>query len=98
MGKLTDNMESVRLSCPTLSQPLTLCSVNNNIADLGSTVPVCSLGHEPLLFNFSISVVFEDSLLLLLLLPRKNKHICSPHSSSNLLSGSQVVPHLPWVQ
>ena len=44
-----DNVESVRLSCPTLSQPHTLCSVNNNIADLGSTGPVCLLGHGPLL-------------------------------------------------
>ena len=47
--KMTANMESVRLSCPTLSQPLTLCSVNNNTADLGSTGPSHLLGHGPLL-------------------------------------------------
>ena len=49
VGKLTDNMASVRLSYPTLSWPHTLCFVNNDIADLGSTVPVHPLGHGPLL-------------------------------------------------
>ena len=44
--KLTDNMESVRLSCPTLSGPHTSCSANDS-ADLGSTGPVCPLGLGP---------------------------------------------------
>ena len=47
--KITDNKASVRLSCPTLSRPLTLCSVNNDIADLGITGPEHPLGHGPLL-------------------------------------------------
>ena len=47
--KLTDNTESVRLSSPTLSRPHTLRSVNNDIADLGSTGPAHPLGHGPLL-------------------------------------------------
>ena len=47
--KVTDNRASVRLSCPTLSQPLTLCSVNNDISDLGSTGHAHPLCHGPLL-------------------------------------------------
>ena len=47
--KVTDNRASVTLSCPSLSQPLTLCFVNNDIADLGSTGPAHPLGHGPLL-------------------------------------------------
>ena len=49
VGKLTDNTVSASLSCPTLSLPHTLCSVNNNIADLGSTGPARPLVHGPLL-------------------------------------------------
>ena len=101
MEKLTDNTESVRLSCPTLSQPHTLCSINNDIADLGSTGPACPLakGH----FCLScISEVFEDSLLLLLLLllllPRENKPVCSGHSTLSLLPASLLTPNLPCVQ
>ena len=98
--KVTDNMASVRLPCPTPSRPLTLCSVNN-IANLAwlcsswSTVPAHPLDHGPLLFCLSISVRFEDSWLLL---PRENKHVCSPHSSSSLLPASPVAHYLPWVQ
>lgn len=44
--KLTDNMESVKLSCPTLSGPHTSCSASDS-ADLGSIGPVCALGHGP---------------------------------------------------
>lgn len=55
-----------------------LGSVNNDIAGLGSTVPVRPLGHESLLSCLSISVVFEDSELLL---PRENIHVYSPHCS-----------------
>ena len=47
--KVTDNTASVRLSCPTLSQPHNFCFVNSDIADLGSTAPVRPLGHGPLL-------------------------------------------------
>ena len=47
--KLMNNTASVRLSCPTLSQPHTLCSANSDIANLGSTAPECPLGHGPLL-------------------------------------------------
>ena len=53
--KITDSKASVRLSCPTPSRPLTLCSVNN-IADLAwlcsswSSVPAHPLDHGPLLF------------------------------------------------
>ena len=34
VDKLADNMASVRLSCPNFSCSLTLCSVNNDTADL----------------------------------------------------------------
>ena len=44
--KLTDNMESVRLSCPTLSGPHTSCYASDG-ADPDSTGPVCALGHGP---------------------------------------------------
>lgn len=56
--KLTDNNASARLSYPTLSRPRALCFVNNDTADLGSTVPVCPLGHGPLLST----LVFKWSL------------------------------------
>ena len=44
----------------------------------------------------SVSAVFEDSLLPLLL-PRENKHVCSPHSSLSLFPASLVMPYLPEV-
>ena len=57
--KVTDNTASVRLSCPTLSQPHNfLCFVNSDIADLGSTEPVRPLGHGPLLS----ALVYQKSL------------------------------------
>ena len=43
--KITDNMASVRLSCPTFSCPLTLCSVNNDIADFVWLCNSCSTVH-----------------------------------------------------
>lgn len=46
---------------------------------------------------FSISVVFEDSLMLLLV-PWENKHVYSHHGSSGLLLAFLVAPHLPWIQ
>ena len=54
-GKWSDNTESVRTSCPTVSQPHTacLCSVNRDIADLGSTGPWATF------VCLSVSVVFE---------------------------------------
>ena len=84
-------MGSVRIVFPTLARPHTSCSINNNISDLGSTGLSCPLGLGPLL---SVLAVFEDSLLL----PRENKHVCSPRSSSSLLPASLISPYLPWDQ
>ena len=47
--KLTDNTASLRLSCPTLSPPLTLCSVKNHTTDIGSAGPEHPFGDGPLL-------------------------------------------------
>ena len=55
MEKWSDNTESVRTSCPTVTQPHTacLCSVNSNTADLRSTGPWATF------VCLSVSVVFE---------------------------------------
>ena len=47
--KLTDNTASLRLSCPTLSPPLTLCSVKHHTTDIGSAGPEHPFGDGPLL-------------------------------------------------
>ena len=100
MGKKS-RQRDISQALPTPSPPLTLCSVNNNIADLAwlcnsySTAPVCRLGHGLLLLCLSVSVIPEDSQQLL---PGENKHVCSPQGSSSLLPASLVVPYLPQVQ
>ena len=93
--KVTDNTASVRLSCPTLSQPHNfLCFVNSDIADLGSTEPVRPLGHGPLLS----ALVYQKSLKTPSCCCTESKHVCSPHSSLSLFSFSWVAPYLPWDQ
>ena len=93
--KVTDNTASVRLSCPTLSQPHNfLCFVNSDIADLGSTEPVRPLGHGPLLS----ALVYQKSLKTPSCCCPESKHVCSPHSSLSLFSFSWVAPYLPWDQ
>ena len=83
MGKIS-RQQDISQALPTPSPPLTLCSVNNKIADLAwlcnsySPAPVCPLGHELLLLCLSVSVVLEDYQQLL---PRDNKHVCSPRGS-----------------
>ena len=97
--KVSDNMASARLSCSALSWPHTLYSVNNYIADLGSTGPACPLakGH----FCLScISVVFEDSLLLLCCCccPEEINLSAVPTAPWVFFQSSLVTPNLPWVQ
>ena len=86
MEKLTDNTASVRLSCPTLSHPHTLCFMNSNIADLGSTAPACPLGHGPLL-----SVLVNQQSL-------KTPCCCCPEriKKSAAPTAPRVFFHLQW--
>lgn len=103
--KLTDNMASARLSCPTLSCP-SPCVLQTMIlltsqgyitaVALSMHVTLHPLGHKPLLFCLSLlQVLPEDPRLVL---PRENKHVCSPHGSSGVFPAYLVMPCLPWAQ
>lgn len=73
-----------------------LCFANNGVAGLGSTAPARPLGRRPPLSCPSMSVVFEDSWLLLL--PGENEHVCSPCGSFQLSRSCLICPGFSTVR